>query len=175
LRKFVLFCAVLAFIVGWYMRVPSLADCGAGKTPSAADIEAIRFERTNCFGKCPTYEVLFTRDSGCYYVGFQYVEKIGTYGNSCTRSDFKRVVEVVSGHKFFELNYDTRVIVTDVPHYVASVERCGVTTTLNWRPYGERRDIDSLFDAFDAVTNRLRWKKLSDKPTPQRSLLAPIR
>jgi hypothetical protein len=74
---------------------PAWAACGQGKAPTYGDIDAIRYEGTNCFGKCPSYEVLFTKKRACYYVGIRYVSKIGTYQGTCSSATFAQAIAVL--------------------------------------------------------------------------------
>jgi hypothetical protein len=73
---------------------------------------------------------------------------------------------VLQRHEFYRLNYDSSVLVTDVPHYIVAAERCGVTTKLDWPAFQNRKDIESLFDGLDAVTERIRWHKISNSAEP---------
>lgn len=152
----------------------SLAACGRGLTPTYRDIEAIRYERTNCFGECPSYEVLFTRDLGCYYVGSKYTSKLGTYKSNCSYTVLKGAIAVLDSHAFYALNYDSSVLVLDAPHYILSVVRCGVTTKLDWPAHDNRQDIESIFARLDAIANRLTWHKVSDSTESPLPLVASI-
>ena len=58
------------------------------------------------------------------------------------------------------------MIITDVPHYVVSVMRCGVTTNLDWPVHGDRKEIESLFDGLDKITKSIPWQKKSDATEP---------
>lgn len=157
---------------------PVQAACGKGKTPAYGDIEAIRFERTNCYGKCPSYEVLFARTTTdkyeCYYVGREYVSKHGTYQADCSSATFQKAVGALEFSDFYQLNYDSSVIVTDVPHYVVGAERCGVTTKLDWPASEKRQDIPSLLDQLDGIANSLRWHRVSNSLESPLSLLDSI-
>jgi hypothetical protein len=60
------------------------------------------------------------------------------------------------------LDYDSSILALDVPHYIVAAERCGVTTKLDWPAFESRRDIESLFDSLDALTQHIHWHKISD-------------
>lgn len=137
--------------------------CGQGMVPTYGDIAAIQYERTNCFGSCQNYQVLFSNDRECYYVGIRNVSRRGTYQGGCSKVVFKRLIDVLAGHDFYSINYNSAVLVLDAPHYVISVQRCGVTTKLDWPVHGARKDIESLFDALDVVTNEISWHKISSR------------
>src|SRR5579871_1604481 len=131
---------------------PAMAACGPGKVPTYSDVEAIWYTRTNCFGKCPSYQVALWKDGDCYYVGYKYVSRMGRYAQTCTSDVFKRAVTVLEHRGFYHLDYDSSMLVFDAPHYIVAAERCGVTTKLDWPAYENRRDIESLFDSLDTIT-----------------------
>ncbi len=153
---------------------PAQAACGQGKVPTYGDIDAIRYERTNCFGKCPDYQVLFASRNECYYVGTQYVPKHGTYEAVCSPAVVKRAIAVLERQEFYSLNYDSSILVLDAPHYIISVERCGVTTKLDWPWREDRKDIESLFSELDVITDDIRWHKVSNSLESPLPLVASI-
>jgi Domain of unknown function (DUF6438) len=141
----------------------SVADAACGRgAPVYNDIDAVRFERTNCFGNCPAYQVLLTKDGDCYYVGMRNVKKVGTYKGTCSRGTLMRAIVALRSHDFYTLNYDSAVLVLDAPHYIVSVERCGVTTILDWPAHEPRKDIRALLDDLDQISESIRWQKISD-------------
>lgn len=159
----------LVAAIGFLLTIssaPVLAECGPGKTPTYADVQSVSYGRTACFGRCPSYEVLFTYYNDCEYVGELYVAMPGTYESDCSPDVLRRAVAALNVHKFYTLNYDSHVVVTDVSHYFVSVKRCGVTTKLDWPAYNERKDIESLLSALDKITRRIPWQKKSDATVP---------
>ena len=149
------------------------AACGFGKTPAWSDIEAVRYVRTNCFGKCPSYEVLFWKH-GFYYAGHEYVDMPGTYEAPYRQSTFNEVVGTLRQHDFFAMNCDSHMLVMDTPHLIVAVVRCGVTTKFDWPSYGRRTDVPALFDSLDAITKTIPWHKTSDKQESPEPLEAAI-
>lgn len=142
------------------------AACGKGAVPTYADIDAIRFAHTNCFGKCGSYDVTLSRD-GFHYVGGPYAPRRGTYEANFIPSIYKRAVNALRLHDFFSLNYDSSVLVTDAPHLIVSAQRCGVTTKLDWPQYTRREDIESLFEDLQRITGGIRWHKIgTDENAP---------
>jgi hypothetical protein len=149
------------------------AACGQGKVPTYNDISGLRYVRTDCFGKCPSYEVLISNLPGLDYVGRRYVDMLGTYeaplGHTLTSAQV-----VLERHHFYGLNYDDTKHITDVPHYIVAVARCGVTTKLDWPDFGDRPDIESLFNALDALVKNVKWHKTSDSTESPEDLFASI-
>jgi Domain of unknown function (DUF6438) len=158
--------AVAAIVILFAVPAPAVAACGPGKTPTYADIQSVSYGRTGCFGRCAAYDVLFDDYEHCYYVGELYVAMPGTYEDACTSAVLKRAVAALRLHDFYGLNYDSRVLVLDVPHFIISVKRCGVTTKLDWPLFEDRNDIESLMDALDKITESIPWRKTSDSTAP---------
>ena len=175
-----LFIGLLAMWLSCTLSVD--ASCGLGEQPTYQDIQAVRYTRTSCFGKCPAYEVLFSY-FGAYYAGRRWVNMTGTYeAETTTNSEFRKGItpqslqlaaKLLERHHFFDLSI-VPDLVTDVPHYIIAVQRCDVTTKLDWPAYPERRDIEELFDDLDAITNSMHWTKTSDSDASPLDLLAQI-
>lgn len=163
---------ILSFLLAFAVSItPASAACGPGKVPTYSDIEAIWYERTNCFGKCPGYQVAFWKFGECDYVGYKYVSRIGRYEYPCSSDILKRAIEVLRNDDFYSLDYDSSILVMDAPHYIVAAKRCGVTTKLDWPEYENRKDIESLFDSLDAITTRIRWYKVSNSTAPMQQWL----
>ncbi len=179
--------AVFMLLVLPASMAPAYASCGPGKQPTSSDIRAIRYTRTSCLGKCHDYEVLFS-GLGSYYVGRRWVAMSGTYEAPAQQPDaasslsslkqesfLKQAVRVLIRHDFFNLNADPRFL-TDVPHLIIAVDRCDVTTKLDFVDDGQRPDIEKLFDGLDVITGRVPWKKTSDSfdsPLPLSAMIFP--
>jgi hypothetical protein len=142
------------------------ASCAQNKAASYDNVSAVRYGRVNCFGMCRSYEVLFTSSGECYYTGFRNGPREGAFRGACTSGTFFRAVSTLKKHTFYTLGYDSSILVTDAPHYIISVERCGVTTVLDWPAYEKRKDIDSLFDDLDLIVASVRWRKVSNSFAP---------
>jgi len=154
----VFFRIILVFCALFAANAPAIASCGAGKTPTYDDIQAVQYARTECFGKCPSYKVEFST-SGSYYVGGLRAPRHGNYAAPYDSSVLEHAVDVVRRHDFFSINYDSSILVSDVPHLIVVVSRCGVTTKLDWPSYQHRQDIEGLMKDLDAITDGIRWQK----------------
>jgi hypothetical protein len=51
---------VLAFAAAASSGAPAFAACGKGQIPNYRDIDAVRYEKTACYGVCPSYQVSFS-------------------------------------------------------------------------------------------------------------------
>jgi hypothetical protein len=160
-------CTIWFFVTCLAMLSSAEARCGRGQLPNYGDVDAVRYERSNCFGgKCPNYSVLFTKEGQCYYVGTANVGMIGTYRGACTSLTFNSVKSALRGYGFYDLNFDSGVLVLDAPHYLISVDRCGVTTRLDWPAYEDRKDILALLKRLDVITNNVPWRKTGNGLQP---------
>ena len=148
------------------------AACGPGKVRTYRDISGVRYVRTGCFGTCPSYEVFIWR-LGLYYVGRLYVQKTGTY-EAAVGNLLVRARELLKAHHFYDLNDSESYDVTDVPNFILAVNRCRVTTKLDWPDYEERPDITSLFDDLDALVQNVKWHKTSDSTDSPAALFTSI-
>lgn len=142
----------------------AMAACGQGAVPKYGDINAIEFERANCFGSCQSYQVLITNEQQCYYIGIRNVSKLGSFQGACSPAILKRAIAVLERNDFYNLNYDSSTLVLDAPHYVISAERCGVTTKLDWPVHGIRKDIETLLMELDTITDTINWHRVSSHP-----------
>jgi hypothetical protein len=140
---------------------PAFAACGSGQIPNYRDIQAVRYEKTACFGVCPSYVVSLSR-VGLSYTGRSNVARIGRYESSETRK-FADVVALLSKLDFFAIKIKP-VFITDVPHFIVEVERCGVTRKIDWPAMvfagvSGTQDIRALFNGLDRITNSVAWHK----------------
>ena len=62
----------------------------------------------------------------------------------------------------------------DVPHYIIAVERCGVTTKIDWNTMGDRPRLERIFDGLDVLESRMTWERTSPSQESPQSGLASI-
>lgn len=160
------YCALIFIGLFATSNTVGLAKCGHGERPSYSDIDEVRYAATNCFGHCPNYQVLFTRRGGCGYVGISDVARRGTYEGTCSFEIFKRAVRALQARDFYSINYDSSALVLDTPHSIISVERCGVTTTLDWPDAPPEPRITLLMNDLDAITKGIKWRKTGSGTQP---------
>jgi Domain of unknown function (DUF6438) len=161
-----------AVVMTFAVPAAAFAQCHRG-TITYGDIEAVRYARTPCFGRCPVDEVLLSRQ-GNYYVGRKYVAKTGTYTNADGNA-LARAIHLLEESRYFTLVVPKHsAFVTDLPHSIISVERCGVTTVLDWNHMAGSGPLEALFKRLDAARDSLTWKKSSDAMDSPLPRLAPI-
>jgi hypothetical protein len=152
---------VLAFTAVASSGAPAFAACGNGQIPNYRDIAAVRYEKTACYGVCPSYEVSFSR-GGLSYTGRANVARMGDYTSSET-GKFSDVVALLSKFDFYSFKVKP-VFVTDVPHFIVEVQRCGVATKIDWPALvwpgvSGTHDLRDLFKGLDRITNSVAWHK----------------
>jgi hypothetical protein len=160
--------AIISLAISLELIAPVAASCGLGKQPSYSDISAVRYKHTACRGGCAEFEVLFST-FGLYYVGRAHVQMRGTYqvgvparyDPSWKPEALRLATAALEKAQFYRLSVRPSII-TDVPHLIISVERCRVTTILDFANYGQRPDIEKVADELDEVVTRIPWQKVSN-------------
>lgn len=159
------FCAVFAAVAS---IAPAYAACGIGQVPAYSDIVSVKYEKTACYGVCPSFLVEFS-PARLTYDGRANVTRIGIYESSQT-GKFADVVALLSKFDVYSFNIKP-LPVTDVPHFIVAVQRCGVTKRIDWPAMvwpgvSGKHDLRQLFDGLDRITNGVEWQKA---PSPDHS------
>jgi len=77
--------------------------------------------RTPCFGKCPTYEVIFYKDGKVLYEGNKFVKNEGFYAGQINIKTIALIQDKIREIDFFELDsiYDAKI--SDLPSVILEV------------------------------------------------------
>jgi hypothetical protein len=122
----------------------------------SSSITEISLRRTACFGRCPIYEVSFSRTGEATYYGERWAKMIGHYRATIDSTAFEDLVQHVAGRGFF--GFDTAYVMpaTDQPTTYLCVRR---TETRCVRRYGQAgpRDLDGMEAAVDRLVRRVAW------------------
>jgi hypothetical protein len=102
---------------------PAYAACGSGRVPGYGDISSVRYEKTACYGVCPSYAVSFS-PALFTYDGRSNVARLGTYESSET-AKFKDVVALLAKFDFYSFKVKPG-FVTDVPHFIVELSAAAV-------------------------------------------------
>jgi hypothetical protein len=108
-------CALLLMLV---------AACA---TQPVSEIGEVTLERTTCFGLCPAYTVTIAPNGAVTYIGGRYTR---ISGERHARADHAAVVDLhhrILAADFFNLQDEYRTTVSDLPDYIVTVERGGIT------------------------------------------------
>lgn len=116
--------------------------------------EVLYYERTVCFGRCPSFVFKAMSDGNCTYNGRNFVDRIGEYTGSIDPSEFEKIYAIAEELSFASLDdkYDNPMV-TDLPATIVGVKG---KTVIN-RYQGP--DLKKLYTALDSLTEQIVWKK----------------
>jgi hypothetical protein len=136
-----------------------LSACAS--TPAGSDIGAITLERTPCFGACPSYSVTIAADGAVTYNGQRFVRVTGEQHGQADPTRLAVLHQHIRDADFFNLRDSYRATnITDLPSYRISVERGGVTKTVEdyaGPSVGMPQGAHDLEDEIDAVAGTAQW------------------
>lgn len=93
----------------------------------------LRFERTACFGKCPSYVLVIQKDGKASYEGIEWVVNKGKFNAIIEAEVLKRIREKAEEIGFFSMadSYDNKYV-TDLPSVITTLKtRNGFKTIVN--------------------------------------------
>lgn len=168
LRAFGILSAVSLAALAMVATTPALQ---AGQSPDLSALSdsdfstvTIRFERTGCYGDCPSYVVTVKGDGGVEYVGKEYVREKGTRQGHVDREVIRALIAEFARAGFWSITDYAEgkckcAQCTDMPSAVTLLKVKGVTHSVD-HYYGCRCAPKSLFDleaAIDKAVNVGRW------------------
>ncbi|MFT5970461.1 MAG: hypothetical protein ACI8ZO_000973 [Flavobacteriales bacterium] len=85
------------------------------KSQEFIELDSIRFERTSCYGTCPTFIAMLYANGTMKYSGRVFVDHVGLYTANINKSVLKETLLIMKQFKFFNMeeSYDGQI--TDVP------------------------------------------------------------
>ncbi|WP_306643392.1 DUF6438 domain-containing protein [Sanyastnella coralliicola] len=115
---------------------------------------AIYYERTACFGTCPTFTFEALDNGMCFYEGRNFVDMIGKYKAEANTELFAEVFAIAEklGYDTLQTTYD-QPMVTDLP---ATITQIG-DKRVNNRYQGP--DLRELYNAIDSLIVKIDWSK----------------
>lgn len=124
----------------------------------------LSFERTPCFGPCPTYKVTILQDGSALYQGRRFVDREGTYRGQLDAQTMDTIRELVEARGFygFEDEYDSPV--TDLPSVIIRVRMDGRDKQVVGR-VGPPQAFKNLTQQLEALIERVDWQK--EEPAQQ--------
>jgi len=128
----------------------------------------IQFERTGCYGTCPSYTVAIDTLGRVKWHGAQYVTTVGDAVGHVDPTRLEALDKAIDVAQFFTL--DSRgnppcknhgrcatVICTDTPHSRLAITRGNKTNAIDFDHCGGRPELERLFDLIDQVAGTKRW------------------
>lgn len=124
------------------------------------DTVVISFERTACFGKCPTFKADFYGDGKVLYHGMDNVENKGHFQGKVDTDQLEILYKKAEAIAFFQMNdkYDGNI--TDVPSQIYFIEMYGKKKKIFAR-YKTPLALNDLGAMIDGVVNGIKWKPIA--------------
>lgn len=131
----------------------------------------IRLDRTRCFGWCPDYAVRIDGDGKVFYTGRSFVLAVGEREGLVSRESVRNLVGLCRLERFFDLDMECHVMVTDVPSTTLRLTLGDRTREVTNRWAGSGSDmfpeenahipvhqaLDGIADAIDRAVNIEQW------------------
>lgn len=129
-----------------------------------SQVSEIIFERTTCFGSCPSYRVTIKKDGTVEYDGREFVAQKGLKTSEISHDDFVKLEKAIRAMNFFELDnqYTTQVVggavvaITDLPTEIVTV-KSGDRVKRIEDYLGAPKQLKELEDMIDRVANSSAW------------------
>ena len=119
--------------------------------------EVIYYERSACFGTCPSF--IFTVDSEgkCNFKGRNFVDMIGDYKGTVTEDQVNaiRLQALTLGYDTLQGRYD-QPMVSDLPSTITSIDGKRVLNRYNGP------NLKLLYNSLDTLIVRVAWEGLED-------------
>ncbi len=122
------------------------------------DSVLLTIERTPCFGQCPEYSAMITTSGRCYYLGENFVNRLGAYHGKMDSDKLEELQQEIDRIQFFEFlsKYDKPV--TDVPTVFVEVHRNGKVHRVMDR-MGAPAELKAFEKYIDRLLETVAWKK----------------
>lgn len=126
-----------------------------GSTP--ADSLFFSFERTPCFGRCPTYAVHVYRSGHATYLGRQHVERIGAFSGRLSTEAMEQLLAEAEAIGFWKrpASYDSEV--TDLPSTYVRVVSGDRDHKVRAR-YNVPNDFKGFIDRCERLLQNVDWQ-----------------
>jgi hypothetical protein len=116
------------------------------------------YQRTPCFGMCPSFELVVYQSGKAVYEGKNLVDNIGFYQSTVPDTAFQKVLEVAQRIEYFRMQekYDKEGV-TDLPTVTTRIFFDGKLKTVANRYQGPR-ELQQLYQALDDLVFTLKWE-----------------
>ncbi|HEX5624475.1 MAG TPA: DUF6438 domain-containing protein [Saprospiraceae bacterium] len=145
--------------------LPRFAKSLAASDTLAANTDTLLYyQRSACFGFCPTFSYTVYQNGMIKYDGIQHVEWIGTRYGLVTEDWWKLVQDEINKARFFELQsvypVEKELYIPDLPNTIVIVKEYGMRkqVTDNHHAPKELKDFEIFLEAhFQKVTFNTSW------------------
>src|ERR1051326_6289622 len=119
-----LLTAALLLAAGYTGFAGEISDYHRGKTPNNAPgsgtatstnrgITEIGIEQTPCYGRCPIFTFIAKSDGTFRYEGERYVDRVGDFTGTVSKSDFEQLAQFIKNSGFMQLEKNYSIAITD--------------------------------------------------------------
>ncbi|MBU1099376.1 MAG: hypothetical protein KKA84_03145 [Bacteroidetes bacterium] len=121
----------------------------------------IKMTKTNCFGRCPVYDLEIKGNGDVVLTGRENIDKIGEYKLRIDKSEIVRLLSKIDEVDFWGMKdeYDGRV--TDLPSTYISVNYNGKSKKIKSR-YNSPKELDELEGILSAYLERFGWIEIKN-------------
>lgn len=125
----------------------------------------IQLERTECFGTCPSYIVVFRIDGTATYEGREYVDKQGKHAGRIYSGGYARLCWAIEQFKVLDGPRSYSVNMTDMSTAILRIKRRDTDSAEEIRDYGGAGPMELwiIQNAIDGISSRVEWKKMGDE------------
>ena len=144
----------------WILSFLTLVGSSAAPARYAQDqITEVTLERTRCYGRCPSYQVVLRSDGAVTYIGKAYVARLGTHRGTVDKYYFDRLAELLRSQGYFELKDNYSHSVSDQATVITSVVVGERRKTV--RNYADAGPIKlwGIEMAIEALVAQVKWEK----------------
>ncbi len=127
----------------------------------------LTFERSLCYGTCPSFKVVVKRNGEAYYEGRKFVDLIGTYEAKLSPEQAKMITDEASKIGYYEMDevYDDPGV-TDVPSMTFQLANNEEMKSVHAR-FNTPKELVDFGKFLDGILLNLEWKETSmEMPNP---------
>jgi hypothetical protein len=121
----------------------------------------IEFEKTKCRGACPVFTFKIGEKGDAYYVGYENVDKIGTYKSKLGELQLKMIVKEFDEVNFFDLASSYKSLMMDLQTKYITYRKNEKEKRIKIYDNAPKK-LNLLVKRLDELVNSLEWKKLSN-------------
>jgi hypothetical protein len=93
----------------------------------------LTFEKTACYGRCPTYKVEVFRDGKVSFEGIRFVDNVGMFEKKISRKKVKALIATLRQANFWELEDEYDSNISDLPSVITTCVQNGQEKTVKAR------------------------------------------
>ena len=144
-------------------QLASAVACQVSRSDEPRElVSEISHRRTECYGSCPAYSVVFRADGTALFEGRANVSPLGSYRGVISREAFDRLVALSDEARFFELRPMYRARVTDNPTRFTRIVRGNRPKEVEAYGSGAPPGLVKLETALESIRRDIPWVAVAD-------------